>query len=621
MFTLEILCIVPSVKGVNRPEVVLNEIDYIVCVGWTHDDSAPVSFKCLLSNPIKSVGQMRADLKRHHGRVHDAQVATVALFHRSGASSNEATKGWWESLELELPRLYRRVVVAQGQATMGLVECVEAGHDLLVPQARTLGIWINVPIVSQGIPSPYQGRTTLDGAVKLETALCWAKEILWALTQTRSRQEGSTASEVQQVVAERRKGYEVRSLAPEDEAMAAILPIFIVSVSGAQVEGTKRLWHKSGPGPAEGRKEQGEVCTTVQPYRTPQQDRHARAPSAHPREMMLLSKNGGGAHKPSITWAQQRTFTVTYVDRQTTFMSLVVPPADTASQAMLQSMLDAQAARSAFSQHEAGAMTIISVGTQDGLSTRTTRYGPERTPFAVPHPRLAFDPNTSAVSRFVREGVLSPENLLGILGILTSVVVFFGGMGSNRGAVERRGGLSSDKTAKRAPRKAADSGRVAVVAQYQPVVRIKPLPSSSDDAMLIVFISSASATQVEETKRRRHKSVHLSEIDTPELARPRNLTSAFRDSTSFSRSPETVRRGYSASWSEMGARERESSIHIAYIVPGSPGYCVRRHVCDDINTLKLELTCVHNLVKRLETVSRNRSAKGKVPRVQAEEQW
>ncbi|KAI0762264.1 hypothetical protein C8Q74DRAFT_1206329 [Fomes fomentarius] len=60
------------------------------------------------------------------------------------------------------------------------------------------------------------------------------------------------------------------------------------------------------------------------------------------------------------------------------------------------------------------------------------RAAPGQSPFGVPQRRVAFDPNESAVSRFVREEILSPENLPGNLSILTSVVVFLGGIAAIR---------------------------------------------------------------------------------------------------------------------------------------------------------------------------------------------
>ena len=54
-------------------------------------------------------------------------------------------------------------------------------------------------------------------------------------------------------------------------------------------------------------------------------------------------------------------------------------------------------------------------------------------PFCVPPPRRAIhDPNESAFSRFVREEIFSPENIEGNVKILTSVVVFFGGIAAMR---------------------------------------------------------------------------------------------------------------------------------------------------------------------------------------------
>ncbi|KAI0716141.1 hypothetical protein C8T65DRAFT_572376, partial [Cerioporus squamosus] len=50
----------------------------------------------------------------------------------------------------------------------------------------------------------------------------------------------------------------------------------------------------------------------------------------------------------------------------------------------------------------------------------------------APPRRVAHDPNESAISRFMREEIFSPENLPGNLSILTSVVVFFGGIAAIR---------------------------------------------------------------------------------------------------------------------------------------------------------------------------------------------
>ena len=60
------------------------------------------------------------------------------------------------------------------------------------------------------------------------------------------------------------------------------------------------------------------------------------------------------------------------------------------------------------------------------------RAAPGPSPFGVPQRRVAYDPNESAFSRFMREEVFSPENLPGNLSILTSVVVFFGGIAAMR---------------------------------------------------------------------------------------------------------------------------------------------------------------------------------------------
>ena len=54
-------------------------------------------------------------------------------------------------------------------------------------------------------------------------------------------------------------------------------------------------------------------------------------------------------------------------------------------------------------------------------------------PFGAPPPRRVIDdPNESAVSRFMREEIFSPENLEGNLKILSSLVVFFGGIAAMR---------------------------------------------------------------------------------------------------------------------------------------------------------------------------------------------
>ncbi|EJF56142.1 hypothetical protein BD309DRAFT_874313 [Dichomitus squalens] len=53
-------------------------------------------------------------------------------------------------------------------------------------------------------------------------------------------------------------------------------------------------------------------------------------------------------------------------------------------------------------------------------------------PFGVPQRRAIQDPNESAFSRFLREEIFSPENIEGNLKIVTSVVVFFGGIAAMR---------------------------------------------------------------------------------------------------------------------------------------------------------------------------------------------
>ena len=64
------------------------------------------------------------------------------------------------------------------------------------------------------------------------------------------------------------------------------------------------------------------------------------------------------------------------------------------------------------------------------MSRRAAPGGPL---FAAAPPRRAIhDPNESAFSRFVREEILSAENLPGNLSILTSVAVFFGGIAAMR---------------------------------------------------------------------------------------------------------------------------------------------------------------------------------------------
>ncbi|RPD71063.1 hypothetical protein L226DRAFT_574289 [Lentinus tigrinus ALCF2SS1-7] len=61
------------------------------------------------------------------------------------------------------------------------------------------------------------------------------------------------------------------------------------------------------------------------------------------------------------------------------------------------------------------------------------RAAPGASPFGIaPPPRRVVDPNESAVSRFMREEIFSPENFPGNLSILTSVVVFFGGIAAMR---------------------------------------------------------------------------------------------------------------------------------------------------------------------------------------------
>ena len=60
------------------------------------------------------------------------------------------------------------------------------------------------------------------------------------------------------------------------------------------------------------------------------------------------------------------------------------------------------------------------------------RAAPGQSPFGIAPPRRVVDPNESAVSRFMREEIFSPENLPGNLSILTSVVVFFGGIAAMR---------------------------------------------------------------------------------------------------------------------------------------------------------------------------------------------
>ncbi|KAM5537478.1 hypothetical protein V8D89_008805 [Ganoderma adspersum] len=54
-------------------------------------------------------------------------------------------------------------------------------------------------------------------------------------------------------------------------------------------------------------------------------------------------------------------------------------------------------------------------------------------PFGAPPPRrVIHDPNESAFSRFMREEIFSPENVEGNLKIVSSVVVFFGGIAAMR---------------------------------------------------------------------------------------------------------------------------------------------------------------------------------------------
>ncbi|KAI1787629.1 hypothetical protein LXA43DRAFT_895931 [Ganoderma leucocontextum] len=53
-------------------------------------------------------------------------------------------------------------------------------------------------------------------------------------------------------------------------------------------------------------------------------------------------------------------------------------------------------------------------------------------PFGVPQRRVIHDPNESAFSRFMREEIFSPENIEGNLKVVTSVVVFFGGIAAMR---------------------------------------------------------------------------------------------------------------------------------------------------------------------------------------------
>ena len=60
------------------------------------------------------------------------------------------------------------------------------------------------------------------------------------------------------------------------------------------------------------------------------------------------------------------------------------------------------------------------------------RAAPGQSPFGIAPPRRVVDPNESAFSRFMREEIFSPENLPGNLSILTSVVVFFGGIAAMR---------------------------------------------------------------------------------------------------------------------------------------------------------------------------------------------
>ena len=63
------------------------------------------------------------------------------------------------------------------------------------------------------------------------------------------------------------------------------------------------------------------------------------------------------------------------------------------------------------------------------MSRRAAPGGPL---FAAPPRRVAHDPNESAFSRFIREEIMSPENIPGNLSILTSVAVFFGGIAAMR---------------------------------------------------------------------------------------------------------------------------------------------------------------------------------------------
>ena len=50
----------------------------------------------------------------------------------------------------------------------------------------------------------------------------------------------------------------------------------------------------------------------------------------------------------------------------------------------------------------------------------------------APHRAYLPDPDESTFSRFMREEIFSPENIEGNLKILTSVVVFFGGIAAMR---------------------------------------------------------------------------------------------------------------------------------------------------------------------------------------------
>ncbi|RDX45046.1 hypothetical protein K466DRAFT_588806 [Polyporus arcularius HHB13444] len=61
------------------------------------------------------------------------------------------------------------------------------------------------------------------------------------------------------------------------------------------------------------------------------------------------------------------------------------------------------------------------------------RAAPGASPFGLAPPRrVIHDPNESAISRFMREEIFAPENIPGNLSILTSVVVFFGGIAAMR---------------------------------------------------------------------------------------------------------------------------------------------------------------------------------------------